>query len=125
MRRRRRIGRVLIVAVLASLLATGAFGLTAANTVPDSRAGDGAGTVSGYTVSNVDYTLDATDPANIDQVAFDLDADPSGSDIQVKLVSTGSDWYTCSNTGVSVTCDTTSPQATVAAVDELRVVVAD
>ena len=33
--------------------------LAAANTVPATHAGDGAGTVSGYTVSSVVYTLKA------------------------------------------------------------------
>lgn len=110
-------------AVTIAALAT-VFGLTASNTVPATRAGDGSGTISGYTVSSVAYTLNSSNPANIDQVAFSLDATPgAGAAIRVKLVAAGSTWYTCSNTGTSVTCTTTSPQATVSAADELRVVV--
>ena len=36
----------------------------------------------------------------------------------------GSTWYTCTNSGASVTCATTSPQASASAANELRVVVA-
>lgn len=38
--------------------------------------------------------------------------------------SAGSTWYSCTNTGVAVSCATTSPQATVAAANELTVVAA-
>ena len=110
------------VAVLVMGLAATAF--AAANTVPASKAGDGAGVISGYTVSNVKHNLNGSNPGNIDSVTFDLDsAPPGGSTMKIKLVSGGSTWYTCTNSGVSLTCATTSPQATTAAADELRVVV--
>ena len=113
---------VLGAVTIAALAAV--FGVTASNTVPSTKAGDGTGTISGYTISDVAYTLDATDPSQLDQVVFSLDTEPSaGAPIKVKLVSSGSTWYACSNTTTSVTCDTTSPQATVASADELRVVV--
>ncbi|TAK81165.1 MAG: hypothetical protein EPO16_00050 [Dehalococcoidia bacterium] len=81
---------------------------------------------SGYTASAIDYTLNGTNPSNIDAVAFTLNsAPPTGSTIKVKLVSSGSDWYTCSNVTTAVTCTTTSPQATASSANELRVVVAD
>ena len=101
------------------------YAFAAANTVPTSKAGDGAGAITGYTVSSVVYDLNAAAPQNIDQVTFDLDSAPGGtSKIRLKLVSSGATWYTCSNVGVAVTCATTVPQATVATADELRVVVA-
>ena len=107
------------------IIIAAAQAMTASNTVVDTKAGDGTGTITGYAVSSVSYTLNATDPGKIDAVAFSLDATPAaGATIKIKLVSSGSSWYTCSNTGTAVTCTTTSPQATVATANELRVVTA-
>lgn len=118
---------MLIVAIALGLAAIWALSsaFAAANTVPNSTAGDGTSTISGYTVSAVDYTLNATNPANIDSVAFTLSVAPAaGSTIKIRLVSSGSDWYSCTNVTTAVTCTTTSPQATVTSANELRVVVA-
>jgi hypothetical protein len=116
--RRRR--RTLIVALLALALGVGAFAYAAANTVPGSNAGSGSGTISGYTVSNVAYTLNATTPTNLDQVAFTI-SPTAASTVKAQLAAGGS-WYTCANAAGSVTCNTTSPQATVAAATQLTVV---
>ena len=100
--------------------------LAAANTVPATYAGDGSGTISGYTVSSVVYTLNGTNPQNLDQVDFNVDVAPqAGSTMKIKLVAAGSTWYTCTNVTTALTCVTTAPQATTAAADELRVVIAD
>ncbi len=102
-----------------------AVAYTATNTVPASRAGEGAGVVSGYTITNVHYVLNLTDPTKIDAVSYNLDAAPvAGATIKTKLVSAGTTWYLCTNVGVTITCNTTSPQATVATADELKIVVA-
>ena len=94
--------------------------------MPASKAGDGTGAISGYTVSNVNYNLNAANPSNIDSVTFDVDVAPSaGADMEIKLVAAGSTWYSCTNVTTALTCVTTSPQATVATADELRVVIAD
>ena len=86
----------------------------------------GAGTITGYTVANVQYTLNGTNPQNLDQVDFDVDSTPpAGSTMKIKLVAAGSTWYTCTNVTTALTCVTTAPQATVVASDELRVVIAD
>lgn len=101
------------------------YAFAAANTVPTSKAGDGTGAITGYTVSSVVYDLNAASPQNIDQVTFNLDSvPPAGSKIRLKLVAAGASWYSCTNTGAAVTCGTTVPQATVASADELRVIVA-
>ena len=106
----------------AGLLATSA--LTATNTVPDSQAGDGAGNITGYTVSAVSYDLNATNPQNVDQVSFTLDSTPAaGSEIEVRLDASSSTWYSCVNVAADVTCDTTG--AAVVDADELRVVAVD
>ena len=104
-------GRFTTVLVLAGAIVAGTYAFTAANTVPTSRAGDGSGTVSGYTVSAVHYGLNATNPANVDSVTFTVDVAPvAGSTLRVQLAPAGS-WYTCTNVGTSVSCPTTSPQA--------------
>ena len=113
------------VALLGAALTAAGYAFAAANTVPASKAGDGAGAITGYAVSSVVYNLNAGDPRNIDSAAFSLDsAPPAGSTIRIKLVSGEATWYSCTNVAAAVTCVTTAPQATVAAADELRVVVA-
>jgi len=114
--------RTLIVAILALAVGVGVYAYAATNTVPGSNAGSGSGTISGYTVSNIAYTLNATTPTNLDQVAFTI-APTTTSTIKVQLASGGS-WYSCSNSAGSVTCNTTSPQATAAAATQLTVVAA-
>lgn len=121
----KRIWTVLGVGVVAAVLVGVGLTYTAANTVPDSKAGDGQGTITGYNVASVHYVLNTTDPSKVDSVTFSLDSAPvAGSKIQVRVESTGSTWYTCTNTGVNVTCITTTPQATAATANQLRVVVA-
>ena len=95
------------IGVLAGVLtlAAGAYGYTAANVVPDSKAGDGTGTISGYTVSAIHYTLNSSDPSKVDSVTYTLDSAPvSGSSLQTKIAGT---WYNCTDSGANVTCDTT------------------
>jgi len=120
-RGRRRLGAL----VLALLLALAVYAFAAANTVPATKAGDGSGAISGYTISAVHYGLNATTPSNIDSVTFTLSSTPvAGSTMKIQLTAAGS-WYSCTNIAAAVTCTTTSPQATVLAADNLRVVVAD
>ena len=121
MRLRRKRNRYLLAAVAAAIVAPAAYAFTASNTVPNTNAGSGSGTISGYTVSNVAYTLNASNPQNVDQVAFTIA--PTTGTVKAQLVSGGS-WYACTNSAGSVTCATTSPQATAAAVNQLTVVAA-
>jgi len=113
--------RFLLVATFAAIVALAAYAFTASNTVPATNAGSGSGTISGYTVSGVTYTLNTTTPTNIDQVAFTIS--PTTGTVKAQLVSGGS-WYSCTNTSGSVTCATTSPQATAASANQLTVVAA-
>ena len=71
----------LILAVgIALAIGGGAYAFTASNTVPATTAGAGAGAVTGYTVTNIHYVLDATTPTNIDSLAFTISpAVPSAS----------------------------------------------
>jgi hypothetical protein len=117
-------GRALLgSAVLAGVVGVAGFAFTASNTVPDTKAGDGSGTVTGYVVTSVHYGLNGTDPSKADSVTFTLDSTPiAGSTIKTKV---GGTWYTCTNSAAAVTCPTTSPQATVQPMTTLQVVVAD
>jgi hypothetical protein len=112
-----------------SLVAVGAFVLvlsvtgyafTASNTVPNATLGQGANTISGYTVSSVVYNLNAANPSNLDSVAFTI-APTTATTVKVQLAAAGT-WYTCTNTAGSVSCATTAPQATAAAATALNVV---
>lgn len=116
--------KFLVAALLVAGVLTAGAGLTAANTVPDSRAGDGSGTISGYTVSNIDYTVLASDPTLMDQVTFDLDADP-GATGEVKVNTDGA-WHDCTYVTTAVTCDFASgSEPTVVGATSLQVVVAE
>ncbi len=120
-----RSGRRLAVLAVFAIVAVSALGFAAANTVPASKAGDGEGAVSGYTVTNVHYGLNATDPSLVDEVTFDVDsAPPAGSTLKVQLVDTSGAWYSCSATGAAISC-TVSPGLAVTAVNQLRFVAAD
>ncbi len=114
-----RVIKVLLIVIVAFAFASVATAFAAANTVPAGNAGDGSGAVSGYTVSNVQYHLNATNPGNIDSVSFTLNA--AAGTVTIKLVSTGSTWYSCTNpSGNNWSCTTTG--ATVAPTDQLTVV---
>lgn len=112
--------RTLGVGLAATVLAAGAYAYTAANTVEASRAGDGAAAISGYAVSSVQYTLDATDPSAIDAVSFTTDA--AASTVKAKVISTATDYTDCTSAdGTNWSCDfATNPS--VAAADELTVI---
>jgi hypothetical protein len=106
--------------VIALLLAVGVYAFAASNTVPGTEAGSGSGAISGYTVSSVAYGLNSTTPTNIDSVTFTISPTSAGT-VKIQLASGGS-WYSCTNTSGSVSCNTTSPQASVAAATQLTVV---
>lgn len=98
---------------------------TASNTVPESKAGEGQGTITGYDISTVHYQLNTTDPSKIDAVTFKLDSAPeAGSTIRVKVGSATTTWYNCTTVTTAATCPTVSPAATVVLANELKVIVA-
>ena len=123
--------RIGVGIVAAAAIAGGAYAFTAANTVPSSTAGAGAGTVSGYVVTNMHYALDATTPANIDSLTFTITPNvPSTSTgkviISAALSTGGPTNYTCTTdtTGALVTCATITPQLTAALLTGVTVVAA-
>ena len=129
--RRRLATNVVIVSIVAAAIAGGVYAFTASNTVPNTTAGAGSGTVSGYTVSALHYNLNATTPGNIDSLVFTITpAVPSTSsgkvDVQAALTTGGPSNYTCTTdtTGSTATCATTSPQLTAALLTGVTVVAA-
>lgn len=114
--------RTVLVVLLAVAAAVAAYGFTATNTVPTSSAGDGSGTISGYTVSAVAYQLNSTDPTKIDGVTFTI-SPAAATQVRAKLVASGGSWFTCSNSGGAVTCPSTGTMGVnVVDADQLRVV---
>jgi len=118
----RRQKRFALAALLAGVVASGAYAFTNSNTVPASNAGSGSTAISGYTATNVSYALNAANPQNIDTVTFTI-SPTTTSAVKIQLAAGGS-WYSCTNTAGSVSCTTTSPQATAAAATQLTVVAA-
>ena len=103
--------RSIIIILVVLVFTSTAYALAAGNTFSDvtNQAGDGADTISGYDVSNVAYTLDTNNPANVTKVTFTLDAFATTVKVSLKgealqscsLVS-GNDW-SCTISGVTAT----------------------
>jgi hypothetical protein len=117
--------RTLVIATVIAIVAgVSTYAFTASNTLPGSTsAGSGAASISGYTVSGVAYNLNATTPTNIDSVSFSINP-TTASTVKAQLAS-GGQWYQCTNTTGSVSCATTSPQATVSTASQLTVIAAN
>jgi len=94
---RKRKRRIAIVALLAFVLGTTAFAYAASITFNGASnagaAGQGSGTISGYNVTSIHYTLDANDPSNITGVTFSL-APNTATTVKAKLNGTGA-WVAC------------------------------
>lgn len=115
--------KVLFVLFSVLALSVAAYAFAASNTVPATKAGDGTGTVSGYTVTSVVYTLNATNPNTLDSVSFDLGAAAATGKVKAQLVSSAGTWYDCTLTAGTVwSCDTTG--LAVSTIDQLRVIAA-
>jgi len=109
------------------VVAAGVYAFAAANVVPESGAGDGTGTISGYTVTNVTYdTNDDGDPNTLDEVTFDLNPTASAgtaTEVHVEVDASSNNWYSCTaGAGSSWSCTITSTNT--ADADALNVVAA-
>lgn len=115
--------RRVLLAGLFGLIAAATVGYAGANTVPASRAGDGQAAISGYTVTNVHYTLDSNNPSTVTGLSFTLaPALPAGGAARVSL-NGGLSWLAsnaCSGTS-NISC---SLSASVTTLGNLRVVAA-
>jgi len=76
--------KVLLTALVILVAAASAYAFAAQNTVPDSAAGYKASVVPGYTVTNVAYDLDATDPTLVDKITFAIS--PSSGTVVAAIV---------------------------------------
>jgi hypothetical protein len=124
-KRRRSLGIAVIAA--AAVAAVGGYAFTAQNTVPDSYAGAGSGTITGYTISNAQYTYDATGN-NVTVVDFDVDHAATDVTIALTDVPVHADWQDCgAATGAGpyhVTCTMATP-VDKAAQERLSVIAVD
>jgi len=118
--------RTIALLVIILVLSAVTYGFAAANTVPESGAGDGSGTISGYGITSIVYSIFGdSDPSDIETVTFDVaplaGAAAPGS-VYAKLDASSATWVTCSNIGGNTwQCDFAGTVNTVDA-DELRVV---
>ena len=114
------------VLLLVLIFAASAYAFAATNTVADNYAGDGTGDISGFDITDIDYTLDTVTPTDIDQVDFTLDPQPLNGLAYIELNSLPGIWFECTVTGANASCDTSSSVVPVGAtLDELRVVAVD
>lgn len=102
--------KVFLIVLVVLVVAASAYAFAAQNTVPDSAAGYKANVVPGYTVTNIVYDLDATDPTLVDAITFDI-APTSGAVVaaivKVQTVAAGA-WTDCSLVaGVAPSMDVT------------------
>ena len=113
--------RVLLVTLLLFVLAGATYAFAAANTVDDSYAGDGQGSVKGYVISNIHYVVNG---ANIDSVTFsvvDEDGGATATDVNASM-NGGSTWSDCVIGGNGWICSMSG--VTVLSAMELRVIAA-
>jgi hypothetical protein len=117
--------RLMAVLALVLVLAAATYAFAAANTVPASLAGDGSGAITGFTISNIHYTLNATTPAgDVSTVSFTLSpAVPSGGAVYVKFNVGAAVACTLNVAGDTATC-TPPAGATPLAITSLQVVAA-
>ena len=110
--------QVSLIAFVVIMVVSTTYAFAAGNTVLPATGGDGASDVSGYTITNVSYSLDATDPTKLDGISFTLNT--SARSVRAKLSAAGSTWYTCNPlSGNDWSCNT--PGATTISIDQLRV----
>ncbi|HUG16850.1 MAG TPA: hypothetical protein VMM78_17720 [Thermomicrobiales bacterium] len=112
--------------IVCSVLILGSAGyvFASSNTAGPSSGGDGSGAISGYSIANVSYTLNAASPNLLDSVSFNITGASAPATVMVRLVTASSTWHACAAAPVAprFTCDTTDPRIAVAEIDELRVV---
>jgi hypothetical protein len=115
---------LILVVVLALVLSVTTYAFAAANTVPNTAGGDGTGTIAGYDITNVTYTLDSSN-TDITKVSFSASTTvspaPTAPVFKV-LIAPGTTWVTCVDGSVAGTYDCSGTFGTVKAATSLRVV---
>ncbi len=121
--------RTTTVILLALIITAVAYGFAAANTVPESGAGDGAGTISGYDITNIQYSLLGSDPSKVASVNFDVSPTASAAAASVVeiTIDSGATWVNCvDNGGGNWTCSfAAGSEPTALAAASLQVVATD
>lgn len=116
--RKRNIVSIVLIVIIMII----SYAFAAANSVPETGAGDGAETISGYTITNVKYSL-AADPSMLAGVTFNIAPTAGASqvtEVQVQVVDGGS-WFACDESAAPVvTCTITG--VSVSSADQFRVV---
>jgi hypothetical protein len=112
--------KILGAVLAAGLLAAGTYAFTASNTVPGSKAGDGAGAITGYTVSNITYTADALNPTLLSSYSFDLDS--AAAFVRAKPVTGQATYDVCVNTLLNTWSCPAVLGTTITSLDNLRVI---
>jgi len=124
-------GRSFWLAVIGSIAAisvTGSAFTEALAGDQSSKTATAATVIGAYTVNNVTYTLNGTTPTNIDAITFKIIA-PGAQPTFVKAqaVNPGGTFYNCTTVlnvaDYDATCNSTSPQLTVAAANQMTIVV--
>jgi hypothetical protein len=116
-------GRLLPIALVLLAVLTGSMlgrAATASSTVPTGLLGQGSQATAAYTISGVSYSLDVNNPRYVAQVAFTVS--PSTARVVKARLDNAGSWYTCTNTGGSVSCATTSPAIAATSANNLTVV---
>jgi hypothetical protein len=113
-----RVFKTFLVVIIVLALSGFTYAFAAANIVPASSAGDGAGAISGYTVTNIQYNLNAANPANIDSVSFALSA---AAGTVMASVTNAAPYSTCALTTGTWKC-TLPANTTVLSATNLRVI---
>jgi hypothetical protein len=112
--------RFMFVLVFALVLAVTSYAFAAANVVPESGAGDGSKAVSGYTITNVHYTVTGAD---VSAVSFAVTPTAgAGAASMVKVTLDGTNWATCSLSAGTWNCSLGSTPVTVLSATNLRVI---
>ncbi len=112
-----RMSRVLLVGVAVAGAAVTTSAFTASNTVPNSVAGFGQGSVTGAVVTDIHYVADTADSSIVDAVEFTSTTNLTGKTVTMTLKTTGGTVvvgtpYTCTvktawnSTTIVMTCDT-------------------
>ena len=115
--------RLFVAAALVLVLMAAGYGFANTNTVPASYAGDGNNTITGFTITNVHYTLAGTPSNAMSSVDFTLAPAPGISGTAYVSLDGGTTWQACTLTGANASC--ANPGVTPLAATSLRIVAAD
>jgi len=85
------------VAILALSLIVLAYSSTKGNIIQNSNSSDELSDISGYTITNISYTLLSSDPAKVRNLTLDVDPSDGASDaVEARItINNGATWIAC------------------------------